>query len=84
MAIEANRRFSATLSNQDLAVIGCLMSLAEFIQQIGDMSKLFTTYERDWRVEGQKVTFRFSAAPYRDLFINEVRRLLPANCPIRR
>jgi len=28
---------------------------------------------------GQKVTFRFSTALYRDLFKNEVRRLLPAN-----
>jgi hypothetical protein len=35
--------------------------------------------ERDWRAVGQKVTFGFSRALDRDLFMNEVRRLLPAN-----
>jgi hypothetical protein len=54
MAIEANRRFSGTLSSQDLAAIGCLMSLADFNQQIGERNKLFTTYERDWRAAGRK------------------------------
>jgi hypothetical protein len=34
--------------------------------------------ERDWRAAGQKVTFDFSSALDRDLFKNEVRRLLPA------
>jgi hypothetical protein len=35
--------------------------------------------ERDWRAAGQKVTFGFARALDRDLFMNEVRRLLPAN-----
>ena len=37
--------------------------------------------ETDWRAVGQKVTFGFSWALDRDLFKNEVRRLLPANLP---
>ena len=35
--------------------------------------------ERDWRAAGQKVTFCFARALDRDLFKNEVRRLLPAD-----
>jgi hypothetical protein len=35
--------------------------------------------ETDWRAAGQKVTFEFSRALDRDLFKNEVRRLVPAN-----
>ena len=38
-----------------------------------------STDERDWRAAGQKVTFGLGRALDRDLFKNEVRRLLPAN-----
>jgi hypothetical protein len=79
MTKHEDRRFSATLSSQDLAVVGCLASLAKFVRQTGEKDGRPTTSEKDWRRAGQKMIFRFSAALDRDLFINEVRRLLPAN-----
>ena len=59
---------------------GCLRALAEFSEQTGsDTVPGENAGEKDWRAAGQKVTFRFYRALYRDLFKNEVRRLLPAN-----
>ena len=76
----SDHRFSATLSSPDLAVIGCIQALAKFSQETGNnVIPCEGTEEKDWRAAGQKVTFRFSTALYRDLFKNEVRRLLPAN-----
>ena len=76
MTEHADHRFSATLCSRDLALIGCLRALADFSQR--NLSRE-NTEERDWRAAGQKVTFGFSRALDRDLFMNEVRRLLPAN-----
>jgi hypothetical protein len=76
MTEHADHRFSATLSTRDLALIGCLRALADFSQR--NLSRE-SAAERDWRAAGQKVTFGFSRALDRDLFINEVRRLLPAS-----
>ncbi len=76
MTEHADHRFSATLSTHDLALVGCLRALADFSQRnISPES----TEERDWRAAGQQVTFGFSRALDRDLFKNEVRRLLPPN-----
>ena len=76
MTEHADHRFSATLSTRDLALVTCLRALADFSQRnIARESK----DERDWRAAGQKVTFGFSRALDRDLFLNEVRQLLPAN-----
>src|ERR1700691_5761486 len=80
MTEHADHRFSATLFSRDLALIGCLQALAKFSQETGNnIIPSEGTEERDWRAAGQKVTFRFSTALYRDLFKNEVSRLLPAN-----
>jgi tetrahydrodipicolinate N-succinyltransferase len=59
-----------------LALIGCLRALADFSRR--NLSRE-STEERNWRASDQKVTFRFSRALDRDLFKNEVRRILPAN-----
>jgi hypothetical protein len=80
MTEHPDHRFSATLSSPDLALIGCLQALAKFSQETGNnIIPCEGTEEKDWRAAGQKVTFRFSTALYRDLFKNEVRRLLPPN-----
>ena len=76
MTEHANHRFTATLSARDLALIECLRALADFSQR--NISRE-SAAERDWRAAGQKVTFGFSRALDRDLFLNEVRRLLPEN-----
>jgi len=78
MTKHADHQFSATLSTRDLPLVECLRALAEFTEQMGN-GKLPFSEEKDWRAAGQKVTFRFSRALDRDLFKNEVRRLLPAN-----
>jgi hypothetical protein len=77
MTKHADHQFSATLSTLDLALIGCLRALAEFSQR-NSVSRE-SSDEKNWRAAGQKVTFRFSRALERDLFKNEVQRLLPAN-----
>jgi hypothetical protein len=80
MPEHADHRFSATLSTRDLALVGCLRALAEFSQQASnDSASPEAAGEKDWRAAGQKVSFWFSRALDRDLFKNEVRRLLPAN-----
>jgi hypothetical protein len=64
----------------NLALIECVRALAEFSRQAG--SKNISSEaegEGDWRAAGQKVTFCFAEALDRDLFKNEVRRLLPAD-----
>ena len=54
--------------------------MAEFSEQMGnDTTPCEDAKEKDWRAAGQKATFRFSRALSRDLFKNEVRRLLLAN-----
>jgi hypothetical protein len=76
MTEHADHQFSATLSSRDLALVGCLRALADFSQR--NLSRE-STEERNWRAAGQKVTFGFPTALDRDLFKNEVSRLLPAN-----
>ena len=81
MTEHADHRFSATLSTPDLALIGCLRALAEFSEQTGNDTR---PWRRRW---GKRLAGRWpeghlpflTAALYRDLFKNEVRRLLPAN-----
>ena len=64
---------------QARAVIECLRALAEFSQKTSsDNIPSEAEGEKDWRAAGQKVTFCFGRALDRDLFKNEVRRLLPA------
>ena len=75
MIKHAGRKFSATLSTPDLALVGCLRALAEFSQTSSDDP--FGAEEKNWRAAGQKVTFGFATALDRALFKNEVRRLLP-------
>jgi hypothetical protein len=46
-----------------------MQALAKFSQETGNnVIPSEGTEEKDWRAAGQKVTFRFSTALYRDLF----------------
>jgi hypothetical protein len=78
MTKHVDHPFSATLSTLDLALVGCLQALAAFSEQASHDYRP-SAEERDWRAAGQKLTFRFSTALNRDLFKNDVRRLLPAH-----
>jgi hypothetical protein len=67
MTDHALHRFSITIHTDDLAVVGCLRALAKFSQKTGNNQIPWGgTKDRDWRRDGRRVTFRFSAAQYRD------------------
>jgi len=79
MTSHADHKFSITVHTDDLAVVGCLRALAKFSQKHGNNNIPWGgTKDADWRRDGHCVTFRFSSQPYRDGFLLEVRRLLPA------
>jgi hypothetical protein len=70
-------RFSVTVSCDDLAVVGCLRALAQFSQATGNNRIPWGgTKDADWRLAGQKVTFRFDSPIYRKTFVAQADRLL--------
>jgi hypothetical protein len=72
-------RFSATVRTPDLAVLHCLRSLSQFAQATGNKRIPWGgTKEDDWKRTGQSAVFHFSRASYRERFLEECRRLLPA------
>ena len=71
-------KFSVTIKTKDLAVVGCLRALAKFSQKTGNNNIPWGgTKDRDWKRDGQQVTFRFSSPKYREGFVAELNRLLP-------
>jgi hypothetical protein len=71
-------RYSVTIKSNDLAVVGCLRSLAQFSQKSGNNRIPWGgTKDADWRRDGNAVTFRFTSADYRAAFLSEAERLLP-------
>lgn len=74
----ASYRHSITIRSNDLALVNCLRSLAQFSQQTGNNRIPWGgTTDDAWRKAGKTVTFRFTSPAYRDGFVQEVRRLLP-------
>lgn len=72
-------KFSVTLKSDDLAVVNCLRSLAQFSQQSGNNRIPWGgTKDQNWKKDGNKVTFRFTTVEYRSGFVSEAQRLLPA------
>ena len=72
--------FSVTLHSDDLAVINCLRSLAQYSQKVGNNRIPWGgTKDADWHAAGHQVTFRFTSAKFRDGFLSEVERLLPTD-----
>src|SRR6056297_3389337 len=71
--------YSVTIQSDDLAVVGCLRSLAQFSQKTGNNRIPWGgTKDADWRRDGKTVTFRFTSAAYREGFLAEAARLLPS------
>lgn len=72
--------FSVSCETHDLAVLHCLRSLSQFAEG----SKIPTsipwggTKEAAWRKNDYVVTFRFTSPNYRETFLDEAERLLPA------
>ena len=77
MTVHSDHRFSITVYSDDLAIIGCLRALAQFAQASGNNRIAWgNTKESDWKAAGNRVTFRFTTAAYRESFLDHARRLL--------
>jgi hypothetical protein len=78
MVDHSDYKFSVTLHSNDLAVVNCLRSLADFSQKEGNKRIAWGgTKDTDWKRDRNRVTFRFTTSQYRDGFKEEVERLLP-------
>ncbi len=76
----ADHRFSVTIRTDDLAVVGCLRALSKHAQTLGNGQIPWGgTKDEDWRRKAHQVTFHFSSPGYRQGFLDDVRRLLPAD-----
>ena len=70
-------KFSITSHSDDLAVVNCLRSLAQYSQKTGNNRIPWGgTKDRDWMGSGHSVTFRFTEPQYRVGFVAECSRLL--------
>lgn len=72
--------FSVSCHTDDLGVLHCLRSLAQYAEG-SDIPKAITwggTKESAWAQDGHVVTFRFTSPDYRQTFLAEAKRLLPA------
>ena len=79
-ADHAHYRFSVTIHSDDLAAVGCLRALSQFSQKTGNNRIPWGgTKDADWKHDGNEVTFRFSDASYREVFLTEAKRLLPGS-----
>ena len=66
------------MHSDDLAVVHCLRSLADFSQKTGNKRIVWgNTKEPDWTRDGHEVTFHFTSPRYRESFLHDVERLLP-------
>jgi len=72
-------KFSVTIHTDDLALLGCLRAISQHAQATGNARIPWGgTKREDWELAGHKATFRFSFTGYRNDFLNNARRLLPA------
>lgn len=79
MSTHAEHRFSATVHTRDPAVLYCLRALADYSQKTGNTRIVWGgTRREDWERQAHQVTFHFSSPTYREGFLLESQRLLPA------
>lgn len=71
-------KYSVTIYSNDLAIINCLRSLAQYSQKTGNNRIPWGgTKDSDWKRSQKEVTFRFTEEKYRIVFLDETKRLLP-------
>ena len=76
----ADHRYSVTIRTDDLAIVNCLRALSKYSQRTGNNNIPWGgTKDRDWEASKHNVTFRFSDPSYRELFLKEIDRILPAS-----
>jgi hypothetical protein len=73
-------RATPTISpSSTVSVVHCLRALCAFAENGGHTQIGWGgTGERQWQQTGRKITLRFTAPQFRDRFIEEAKRLLPA------
>lgn len=75
----SQHKYSVTIHTDDLAVVGCLRALAKYSQQTGNNNIPWGgTKDVDWIRNSHNVAFHFSQPKYREGFVAELNRLLPA------
>lgn len=70
-------RFSATCRTDDAATLHCLRALCQFAEE-GKYPQIGWggTKRSAWHAAGGEFTVRFTSIEFRDIFLNEARRLL--------
>ncbi len=77
--MHSDYHFSVKIHTNDLAVVYCVRALSKFSQKTGNNNIPWGgTKDRDWERSSHVVTFYFSSTEYRVGFLQEARRLLPA------
>jgi hypothetical protein len=72
--------YSVTIHTDDPFLLGCFRSLSQDAQaEINVRIPSGATKKRDWERADHHVTFRFSAAAKRTLFLELARKLFPVN-----
>ena len=78
MTTHSNHHYSVTVQTNDLPILHCLRSLADYGQETGNKRIVWGgTKKMDWEMNQHCVTFHFSEPKYRSKFLNEASRLLP-------
>ena len=71
-------KYSITIHTDDLAVVYCLRSLANYSQlKFNRTIAWANTKDEDWQRANHYVTFRFTSPEFRKGFLSETKRLLP-------
>jgi len=73
-----DHHYSIQVQTDELAILYCLRSLADYSQKSGNTRIAWTgTTKEKWLRENHMVKFHFSQQEYRQNFINEANRILP-------
>jgi hypothetical protein len=80
MDLHQDYKYSVTIHTDYLAIVNCLRALSQFSQKSGNNRIPWgNTKDSDWRKNNNSVTFPFSTLYYREVFMSEIKRLLPIN-----
>jgi len=76
MTNHSDHKYSITVHTDELPIVGCLRALSKYSQRTGNNQIPWGgTKDKDWERDHHQVTFHFSSAEYRDLFVREALRL---------
>ena len=83
MSQKESFHFSVTIHSNNMALIAAMRGLAWWCQpEICRQTSVYGTTEPEWKRDGNKVTFHFTSESNRRAFIEESKKLFPANWEI--